>query len=127
MHCAGQCTIQDLMGMTPEELDSLADPMQSDSVEGPQQHEPSRLQPVAEAHSQQQQQQQQQQQGVGQLWPELSTPQSGHGANASPSGGMATAAAAETSPLFKWTSDGSMMEELLKAFKWVATPSLQPF
>ncbi len=25
--------------------------------------------------------------------------------------------AAENSPLFKWTSDGSMMEELLKAFK----------
>ena len=37
--------------------------------------------------------------------------QSGEGVQA---GGDATA-----SPLFKWTSDGSMMEELMKAYKWV--------
>lgn len=101
--------------MTPEELDALADPMQSDSAEGSQQQDPSQLQPVAGSHSQQQQQQQ----GVGQMWPEPTTPHSGHGANiAPPTGANAPAAAAETSPLFKWTSDGSMMEELLKAFKW---------
>ena len=99
--------------MTTEELDALADPMQPDIAGMHEQQKPSQQQ------SPQSLQQQQQQQGVGQQWAELSTPHSGQGPDGVPQHGLSAAAAAENSPLFKWTSDGSMMEELLKAFKWV--------
>ena len=103
--------------MTTEELDALADPLQSDSAGVHEQL--SRQQPAAAPQSLQQQQQQQQQQGVGHQWAEPSTPYSGQGPDGVTQHGLSAAAAAENSPLFKWTSDGSMMEELLKAFKWV--------